>query len=43
MNVKVMQKKILAMKLVKPKAEILKQEPGLDGIYKQIELAGRTY
>lgn len=30
------------MKLVKPKAEILKQEPGLDGIYKQIELAGRT-
>lgn len=30
------------MKLVKPKAEILVQEPGLQGIYKQIELAGRT-
>ena len=42
MNVKVIQKRILVMKLVKPKAEILKQEPGLDGIYKQIELAGRT-
>lgn len=30
------------MKLVKPKAEILVQQPGLEGIYKQIELAGRT-
>ena len=30
------------MKLVNPKFEILEQEPGLDGIYKQIELAGRT-
>ena len=30
------------MKLVKPKAEILIQQPGLEGIYKQIELAGRT-
>ena len=30
------------MKLVKPKAEILVQESGLQGIYKQIELAGRT-
>ena len=30
------------MKLVKPKAEILVQESGLRGIYKQIELAGRT-
>ena len=30
------------MKLVKPKSEILIQQPGLEGIYKQIELAGRT-
>ena len=29
------------MKLVKPKSEILIQQPGLEGIYKQIELAGR--
>ena len=42
MNVKVIQKRILVMKLVKPKAEILIQQPGLEGIYKQIELAGRT-
>ena len=30
------------MKLVNPKFEILEQEPGLDGIYKAIERAGRT-
>lgn len=30
------------MKLIKPKFEILEQQPGIDGIYKQIELAGRT-
>lgn len=30
------------MKLIKPKAEFLLQQPGLEGVYKQIELAGRT-
>ena len=30
------------MKLIKSSLEILDQEPGLQGIYKQIELAGRT-
>jgi thymidylate synthase (FAD) len=30
------------MKLIKPGFAIIKQEPGLDGMYKQIELAGRT-
>lgn len=30
------------MKLINPKAEVLIQSPGLDGIYKQIEIAGRT-
>lgn len=30
------------MKLIRSKAEFIKQEPGLDGIYKAIELAGRT-
>lgn len=30
------------MKLIKPSFEILDQGPGLQGIYKQIELAGRT-
>ena len=30
------------MKLIKPSYEILLQAPGLEGIYKQIELAGRT-
>ena len=30
------------MKLVKPSAKIIEQQPGLEGIYKQIELAGRT-
>lgn len=30
------------MKLIKPSFEVLNQLPGLDGIYKQIELAGRT-
>ena len=29
------------MRLIKPNLEILEQQPGLDGIYKQIELAGR--
>lgn len=30
------------MKLLKPSFEILEQQPGLIGLYKQIELAGRT-
>lgn len=30
------------MKLIKPYFEIIEQEPGLEGIYKQIERAGRT-
>lgn len=30
------------MKLIKPKAKLIEQVPGLEGIYKQIELAGRT-
>ena len=30
------------MKLTKPSFEILEQLPGLEGLYKQIELAGRT-
>lgn len=30
------------MKLIKPSYLILDQKPGLDGIYEQIELAGRT-
>lgn len=30
------------MKLIKPSFEIIEQQPGLEGIYKQIELAGRT-
>lgn len=30
------------MKLIKPSWEILEQKPGLEGIYEQIELAGRT-
>lgn len=30
------------MKLIKPSWEILEQEPGIDGIYKAIERAGRT-
>lgn len=30
------------MKLIKPSFEILEQGPGIEGIYKQIELAGRT-
>lgn len=30
------------MKLIKPSFEILEQLPGLEGLYKQIELAGRT-
>lgn len=30
------------MKLINPKAELPLQQPGLEGVYKQIELAGRT-
>ena len=30
------------MKLIKPSYKIIEQEPGLDGIYKAIESAGRT-
>lgn len=30
------------MKLIKPSYEIIPQAPGLEGIYKQIELAGRV-
>lgn len=30
------------MKLIKPNFEIIPQEEGLEGVYKQIELAGRT-
>lgn len=30
------------MKLIESKVEIIEQQPGLEGIYKQIELAGRT-
>lgn len=30
------------MKLIEPKATLLIQEPGVEGIYKQIELCGRT-
>lgn len=30
------------MNLIKPYFEILEQQPGIDGIYKMIELAGRT-
>lgn len=30
------------MKLIKPYFEIIEQDPGLEGIYKQIERAGRT-
>lgn len=30
------------MKLIESSVEVLEQEPGLDGIYKQIEKAGRT-
>lgn len=30
------------MKLIRPSYEILEQSPGLEGIYEQIELAGRT-
>lgn len=30
------------MKLIKPNCEIIAQEEGLEGVYKQIELAGRT-
>ena len=30
------------MKLIKPSFEIIEQQPGLIGLYKQIELAGRT-
>ena len=30
------------MKLIKPNVEIIEQQPGLEGMYRQIELAGRT-
>lgn len=30
------------MKLCKPSFEIIEQPAGLEGVYKQIELAGRT-
>lgn len=30
------------MKLIKPNVEIIEQQPELEGLYKQIELAGRT-
>lgn len=30
------------MKLIKSKVEVIEQQPGLEGVYKQIELAGRT-
>lgn len=30
------------MKLINPSAQLLEQAPGIEGIYKQIELAGRT-
>ena len=30
------------MKLIKPSYTIIEQDPGIEGIYKQIELAGRT-
>ena len=30
------------MRLIKPKVEIIPQESGLDGVLKQIEIAGRT-
>ena len=30
------------MKLIEPSVEIITQEPGLQGIYKQIERVGRT-
>ena len=31
------------MNLIKPSFEIIEQEPGLLGVYKQIEIAGRTF
>ena len=30
------------MKLIESKVELIEQQPGLDGVYKQIEWAGRT-
>ena len=30
------------MKLIRPSFEIIDQQSGLEGVYKQIELAGRT-
>lgn len=30
------------MKIIEPKVELIRQEPGLNGIFKQIERAGRT-
>jgi thymidylate synthase (FAD) len=37
-----MKKRNIKMKLIESKAEYIPQEEGLEGIYKQIELAGRT-
>lgn len=37
-----LEKEIENMKLIKSYFEIIEQEPGLEGIYKQIELAGRV-
>ena len=34
--------KLNNMKLIESKVEIIEQQPGLEGVYKQIELAGRT-
>lgn len=34
--------KLIYMKIIEPKVEFLKQESGLEGIYKQIERVGRT-
>ena len=30
------------MKLIESNVDVIEQQPGLDGVYKQIELAGRT-
>ena len=30
------------MKLIESKVEVIEQQPGLEGVYKQVELAGRT-
>ena len=30
------------MKFIKPRIEVIEQKPGLNGMFKQIEMAGRT-